>query len=132
MDEAVAQCLVLLRDVAGLWRKTLSESRVEIMARLQPFVSRAFDPADTAVCLAGLVSPVPVEVSRNRVVIEFLEGEGGMEHRAFFELENDSWRLRSLEFVCPVCFGTGENDGVCSICGGSGWGVRTGEDPSHR
>ena len=40
MDEAVARCLVLLRDVAGLWRKTFSESRVEIMARLQPFVSR--------------------------------------------------------------------------------------------
>jgi len=39
------------------------------------------------------------------------------------------WRLRSFEFQCPMCFGTGvvgdDHDGeICGSCGGSGWGGR--------
>jgi len=39
------------------------------------------------------------------------------------------WRLRSFEFQCPVCFGTGVLGNhidweICDACGGSGWGGR--------
>jgi hypothetical protein len=81
---------------------------------------RAFD-------LSSIVLSQPVVHGPRAKVVVSAETESLPYLAVLHRREDESWRLQSFEYQCPICFGTGVqghhlNWEVCPPCGGTGWG----------
>jgi hypothetical protein len=82
-----------------------------------------FDSMDLANRVAAVAELSRVEVNDDQAIVEFWDLDG-IHQRAKFRRVEGEWKLQSLSFQCPVCFGTGINDDVtCIGCDGLGWGA---------
>ena len=121
--EAEQECLVLLQRILRLWPKGEGQQGVA-KDRLKAFLAPDFDDIDLIIPVPGLRELGPIESTEATVTIYFDDAEGCPQRAIFKDIGGQEWKLRSLTFECPVCFGTGKNDETeCPICGGSGWGA---------
>ena len=99
-----------------------------VRSGLPPDVQRLLDDVvDEADFLSPRSSGVDVKrvaIAAGVATIEFLDSEG-YPHRAELRADDShGWKVLSCKFQCPVCFGSGTNDGErCETCCGNGWGV---------
>jgi hypothetical protein len=123
MDENAKQaCLSLLRRIVSLWPKT--EIRLAgPSAAMSTLLTNDFDPIDLTSTVSTVAEILDVQTRPGSVIVDFLDVDD-TPHRAVFKQVVSNWKLQSLKFQCPVCFGTGTNDAkACIVCGGSGWGA---------
>jgi hypothetical protein len=115
---------LLLQDIVERWPKTGKEDLAEIRKALQRDLADDFDAVDLLNRIESVAEIENVELIDGGAAVYFYDVDGCLQ-RALFDLpQSDRWKLKSLKFQCPVCFGSGVNDDKeCSICGGSGWGA---------
>jgi hypothetical protein len=91
---------------------------------LGELVDDAFDDASLLDAIRSVREVIAVSQGEEGVLVEFAD-EDGHPHRArFIETAGGDWKLVSVVFRCPVCFGDGVNDSeTCIACDGSGWGA---------
>jgi hypothetical protein len=120
----VSSLVPLLKSIIERWPKTGAESLQDVQNALRENLAAGFDPLDlhNRVTAVAELEEVDTRID-DRAMVDFYDVDRWPQ-RAIFELSTSgAWKLKSLKFQCPVCFGSGENDGAtCSICGGSGWG----------
>lgn len=120
----VSECLALLHEILQLWPAPAGTEPPDYRCRLRPMLANGFSEVDL---LQRLLGPGEISATREspgRVEIEFYDSERWLQKAVFVDVGNSAFKLLSLTFQCPVCFGTGENDGeVCGGCSGSGWGA---------
>lgn len=123
-NEYKDDCLALLEQIVRIWPKTDGSEPQDYRSQLMPLLADDFDAIDFISNTIDRVSEVKdISMVEAKVSIEFYHSGGFLEKAVFIKQHGD-WRLQSLKFECPVCFGTGENDGeTCTMCGGHGWGV---------
>lgn len=113
--------LPLLKRIVALW---LEQDFLpgESSHPLRDFLAEEFDRMDFLNRVRGISEITTFGIHVNNVAIEFIDVDGGLQRAIFKCVGEREWRLQSLKFQCPICFGVGENDGaVCSGCDGVGW-----------
>ena len=121
----VPDLLPLLKSIVERWPKTGAEDLQHIQRTLSKNLAAGFNQLDLQNRVSAVAGVREVNTTIDSVaVVDFYDVDGCLQ-RAIFELSAPAeWKLKSLRFQCPVCFGSGENDGAaCSMCDGSGWGV---------
>ena len=123
LSEIEARCVEVLNTIL----RTLSEARpasVDVLRDMvKELVAHSFDVTD----LTNEIDAVQGVVRSyfdgdSNLILEFSD-LSGYPHRAEF-FKKDSYRLASLKFQCPSCFGEGVVDNEkCILCGGLGWGT---------
>lgn len=113
-----------LKHVVALW-PSRKEELPDTLDKLRPHLAEGFEAIDLLNRPKSVVDIEKVETTPQGGVTIYFYDEAEYLQRAELELsESGGWGLRSLKFQCPICFGTGENDGTsCTMCGGSGWGA---------
>ena len=120
---AESKLLSRLGEVVSAW-PTGWRSGQPIPVGLQKLITTDFDASDLLHDLSGVAEVCAYERRGDQIIVEFLDKGGSVQRAIFISVSPDDWKLKSLTFQCPVCFGSGENLGaVCSICNGSGWGA---------
>lgn len=121
-DEIMQACILRLRNIVSLWPKT--EIRLTSpSSALKDLVTSDFDVLDLASTISGVAQISEVEVAADSTTIDFLDFDD-TPYRAIFKSQSGDWKLKALKFQCPVCFGTGINEGeTCIGCSGIGWGA---------
>lgn len=116
--------LPLLRSIVELWPKTGTENLEAVQISLRDRLAGTFDTVDLLNHVGSMATIKEFHGGVGSVSVDFSDEDGSLQ-RAIFELsDTDEWKLRSLKFQCPVCFGTGTNQGrTCTICNGKGWGA---------
>jgi len=114
----------VLKAAVKNWPLTESEKRYPQDSAIAEFISPDFDPIEFASDVDDVSSILSIDGSDEHKVVVF-DDVNGFRYRAIVDYNLKSgWRLRSVKFQCPVCFGDGVNEGgACTMCGGSGWGV---------
>ena len=114
----------LLKNIVMRWPKTAGADLDAIRSGLGSDLADGFDAVDLLNTVDSVVNVEAIEATDRRATIWFSDTDRALQ-RAVFELSpSGKWQLESLKFQCPVCFGTGINDGEkCGMCGGSGWGA---------
>jgi hypothetical protein len=122
-----AALVAVLKSIVELWPKHASDDITSARSRLQAYLADGFDPMDLLNRVTSVARVRRIVPSSTNAVIYFYDVDEILQ-RAVFELAKPSkWRLASLKFQCPVCFGGGMNDDEkCIMCGGSGWGASAG------
>jgi hypothetical protein len=116
-------CISRLRSIVSLWPK--KEVRLASPSHaLKDLLASDFDAIDLATTISGVAEISDVQIDTGSATIEFLDFDD-TPHRAMFkQTQSGEWKLKALKFQCPVCFGTGINDGEkCVGCSGVGWGA---------
>lgn len=120
----VSECLSLLHEILQLWPAPAGTEPLDYKSRLQPMLADSFCELDL---LHRLLGPCEISTTREspgRVEIEFYDSERWLQKAVFVGERDSTFKLFSLKAQCPVCFGSGENDGeMCGGCSGSGWGA---------
>ena len=102
-----------MRDVLATWPRPQPE-----------MLAPGFDKLDLLNPTRGLLKVSETTVHETEARVDFEDASRYPQRAKFMHSEAGVWQLRSLKFKCPVCFGSGENDGAeCAICGGTGWGA---------
>jgi hypothetical protein len=115
--------LALIRQIVAIWPKPGGGEPADYEEQLAPYLAADFDHVDLLNKVIEVSRIVECETKEDHVVMQFFDSDDCL-HRATFTRHGTQWKLKSLKFQCPFCFGTGENDGhCCSSCGRSGWGV---------
>ena len=116
----------LLNEILSWWPKR-GDDEVRGRQRLyDQYLAADFDESDFYNYVGSVVAVTKVDVADNFVTIVFSDSDNSIQ-RAILELPRTGvWRLRSMKFQCPVCFGDGVNDGAsCVMCGGTGLGPQS-------
>lgn len=129
-----ADPLNAVHELSRLWPKDRSEPEASVRARLNGKVADDLSLPSLRTAPGGgwtiLASPAirgeicKCAISEGKypfacVMVEMHQRDSG-------------WFLTSFEPQCPVCFGTGINNGcLCDFCFGIGWGVRCHEYESN-
>jgi hypothetical protein len=116
--------IAILRQIVAIWPKPDGTEPVNYREELAPVLTSDFDQVDFVNKIQEVAEIARVSERPNNVEVQFYDVDGYL-HKAVFVLEHGiAWRLQSLRFQCPVCFGSGVNDGErCEICRGTGWGA---------
>ena len=116
--------LGLLKEIIDRWPKANDDDIERCRENWNSYLADGFEDVDLNKKIESVGRVGDIERADDRVLIEFYD-TGGCLHRAVFHaFRGNQWRLMSLKFQCPVCFGEGVNDGdQCDICGGTGWGA---------
>jgi len=117
-------CLVLLKDIIARWPKANDEDIETYRVALGSYLADSFEDVDLHNRIEAVASISSIERTNEGVQIDFYDVDECLQRAAFESLRESEWRLKSLKFQCPVCFGEGVNDGdECDMCGGTGWGA---------
>ena len=124
LSEAVHLCYSLLKKVISISQTNESSATVDRSTQIAPHISLDFDKVDFCNKIDGVTDIESIVETYDRIQFVFHDGDA-YPHRAVFQKDCEgNWKLHSLKFQCPVCFGTGVNDAnECSICNGKGWGA---------
>src|SRR4026207_2036637 len=114
--EAERDCLSLLQQILRFWPKAEGQRGVA-NDRLKASLAPDFDDTDLIHLVPGLDEVRAIESTEAAAIIEFVDGEGYPQRATLKGAGGHEWKLQSLTFECPVCFGTGRNDETeCPIC----------------
>jgi hypothetical protein len=115
--------IVQLKSVVKLW-PTERAQLSSLSSALEGLLAPEFDRMDLLNGVSKVAKVRKVDITAEAGTVEFLDSEG-CPQRAIFEKDaRGEWRLHSLKFECPACFGAGVNNGAtCTLCGGAGWGA---------
>ena len=119
-------CKRLLEEILSVWPVSDDAAeRQEQIAKIRPYLASNFDDLDFLNKVYGIREIKKYAESGNEITVEFLDSTGDLNKAWFVRGSTESgWRLRSLRFNCPACFGTGKNDSqTCTLCEGLGWGA---------
>jgi hypothetical protein len=123
MEQPRSEILSRLDQVLRAWPSGW-DGGTQAPVALQSLITTDFDLADLLHDLSGVAELLHVESQGDRATVEFLDKGGSPQRATFVDVGANEWRLQSLKFQCPVCFGSGTNDGeVCIVCNGAGWGA---------
>lgn len=120
------EALDAVQELSGLWPKDRNESEASIRARLKgkivddlPLPSLRTAPGGWRILAPPLIRGDICKCAVSEGQYPFACAMAEMRHRA------NGWVLTAFEPQCPVCFGTGINNGcLCDFCFGLGWGVQ--------
>jgi len=117
LEEAI---LSRVRRIVALW----PAHAVVLPDQLQDFVTHDFESVDLANRVSAVAELSRIEVTDEDAAVEFWDVDGTLQRAVLRrDMREGEWKLQSLKFQCPVCFGTGLNDDTkCVGCGGIGWG----------
>lgn len=117
--------LLSLRSIIEVWPKAGHQKEVpSIPSSLSEHLATNFDTVDLRNSVEAVAVVKEVGASAHAATVYFYDTDGTLQRAELTVAEEGRWRLVSLKFQCPACFGTGTNDGDgCTICGGRGWGV---------
>ncbi len=124
--EDVRDPIPLLNSIVKRWPKPKPGVNDIAAAHrlLQADLADGFDQLDFYNPVASVAEVESVEIAPGRATVFFHDENETLQRAVFGSYESEKWKLESLKFQCPVCFGSGVNDdSTCTICGGSGWGV---------
>jgi len=124
--------LETLRKALSIWPTTQDADLVQLREAFSGIVSADFEQVDFLNIPDGgrwgIVSK-PLASDSRAVFLVYPTGSD-TPNLAVLVLEPGGWRLQSLKFQCPGCFGTGELTGrsieenqPCYLCGATGWGA---------
>jgi len=122
MNESIdSVILAQLREIVALW----PAHETILPKQMHDLVAKDFELVDLTNRVSAVVAPSRIESIGELASVEFRDADGTLQRAVFRQsTEDGKWRMRSLKFQCPVCFGTGSNDGdICIGCDGSGWGA---------
>jgi hypothetical protein len=113
-----------LKQVVALWPTGTSRSET-MLDKLRPYLAESFEVVDLLNSVGSIVGIRECEITSQGEASIYFYDRTECRQRAMLErAESSGWKLKSLKFECPICFGIGENDGaICTMCGGSGWGA---------
>jgi hypothetical protein len=124
-NDDIRYCKSLLTEILLIWPKLNRSEPEKFRIILNSRLTSDFDESEFLNRLIGIGAWEDSQYAQDRdeVVLRFVD-TGGYPQRAIFKREcGYDWLLKSLAFLCPVCFGTGEyNDIICEFCNGVGWG----------
>lgn len=106
------------------WPRTDLEKKRPLDSPIAAFVTSDFDQGDFVTDVADVATILSTEEFDDGKVVIF-DGVDEYSYRAVLVDEGSSgWRVRSIKFQCPGCFGDGVIDGLpCILCEGLGWGA---------
>jgi len=124
-------CKEALNQIVDLWPKSRNGAVIVgsppiVSEQLRPLLANEFNPGELAIAFPGPALILAVNHAGAETVIDVHDATNYPWRARFVNVhENASgWRLASLAPLCPVCFGTGTNEGeTCVICYGKGWGA---------
>ncbi len=126
MTSNESTCLDFLHLVIGKLLSCKMSSLEPRYETVKSYVTEDFDKTDLAAPVGNIKNIERIVSSEdNAILIDFIDSEGDR-YRAKFVVQASSsgWRIESLKFECPGCFGVGiNNDETCILCGGKGWGA---------
>ena len=114
----------VVRRAVSTWPRTDAEKDLRSNARFSALVSNDFDVGDLNNQITSVSLVLSAHNNETDANVVFQDVDGYVYRASLISEATSGWRLQSLKFQCPVCFGEGENDGrQCTMCDGSGWGV---------
>jgi hypothetical protein len=114
----------VLRSAVSLWPKLVAKESPRVDAKLSALLTSNFDKEDFQNSITRLSRIVKVDENLGSRNIVFEDVDGSLYRASLVKDSNSEWRVDSLKFECPICFGEGLNDGAtCLMCGGVGWGA---------
>jgi hypothetical protein len=114
-----------LQEVVAYWPKPGTASSQTPPPALQRLLAPGFESVDLLNQIAGIEEVVGVSEDAEGVSLQFRDTEDCTQQATFILDKSRDWKLRSLKFQCPICFGSGLNDKKkCPMCGGTGWGAK--------
>jgi hypothetical protein len=117
------ELLARLRQIVSHWPRT-GRKLTALPRPYREMFAKDFDEGDLLIPVFGLTEVNQIRLSERSGEIEFFDSDGGLQRAVFERDEHSEWRLRSLRFQCPACFGTGKTDeDTCNLCDGAGWGT---------
>ena len=122
----IGDCKVILQELVAAWPKPNENESADFRSRMRHRLSKEFNEVDFLNRIEGIRTwgEAKLASASDEVSIQFADLDGSLQKAIFVREHGHDWLLKSLKFQCPVCFGTGKNDGqICSMCGGLGWGV---------
>lgn len=112
-----------MNQIVAIWPKPGTEDVEATFSLLRRYLAESFAAIDLQNRVHSVAAMKEVEARSQRAVLYFNDVDEISQRAVFVRSETHDWKLESLKFQCPVCFGTGENDSAkCTICGGVGWG----------
>jgi hypothetical protein len=106
-----------------MWPKAGIKNADAALSQLREHLAASFDNIDFENRVEAVSTVEEIETGSHGAVLYFYDADRTIHRAVFVRSVRAGWKLESLKFQCPVCFGTGENDGAkCTICGG-GWGA---------
>lgn len=109
-----------------LWPKNLAEPEEVVRARLRGKVAESLPLTSLRTIPAGeWTIPRPALVHSGVARCLLVDGSyPNTRVMTEFHLQPDGWLLMAFDAECPLCFGTGVNNGcICDLCFGKGWGT---------
>jgi hypothetical protein len=114
----------LLRQLVAMWPKAGTKNVDAAFSQLREHLAVGFDDIDFENRVESVSAVKKIETSSQGAVLYFCDADKSLQRAIFVRSGPEGWELESLKFQCPVCFGTGGNDGAkCTMCGGGGWGA---------
>lgn len=116
--------VALLKGIINRWPKTPDVDIAAARHSLGDDLADDFDPIDLLNPVRSIAGVEAIETTGRRITIRFRDSDWELQQAIFESSPVGKWQLKSLKFQCPVCFGTGVNDGeACTMCGSCGWGA---------
>lgn len=122
-QQELAGLLTLLRRIASKWPKS-GEDVDASHSSLKEYLADDFSRIDLYHGVNSIGAIQETDIEGKNATIYFHDADDVLQRAVFRKVQASEWKLVSLKFQCPICFGTGENEGDdCAMCGGIGWGV---------
>jgi hypothetical protein len=122
--QEVSHLVSLLKRIIARWPKAETEEVGAARDSLREYLADGFDVIDLHNCVESVAAVEKTEMKLDGAIVYFYDPDEILQRAVFERQKSEGWKLKSLTFQCPVCFGTGENESAqCVMCGGSGWGA---------
>ncbi len=123
--------LETLKRSLAKWPTSQDADPAQALFDLRDEISSDFDHASLVNVPGGRWAVVSKPlVTASRALFLVYSAESDAPNLATMVRERGEWRLQSLKFQCPGCFGTGELTGSsreenqpCYLCDATGWGA---------
>jgi hypothetical protein len=125
MDSEIERaCITQLHKIVSLWPTETHAAMDTVQPALRNMMTNDFDRTDLLNEIHGVKKILETLVSGDDAAIEFIDTESCHQKAVFKRIESGEWKLQSLKFQCPACFGSGiNNESECKMCDGAGWGA---------
>jgi len=119
-------CLTLLNLIIGKLQPYEKSSLEEKYQEVRHFLTEDFDKTDFFSLPKEIQTLENISSEQKEgIFVYFLDSKNEQRYLAKFvaPAPRNDWKMSSLIYGCPCCFGEGVNNGeTCILCGGSGWG----------